>query len=230
MPDYFDRLVARAADWPDAPEAVPKVRPRLPDPFERPPRAQLEQFETVDAPPFTAPVPDDPPVPSLPAPPFPLPRPDFPAAGPEPRPEPVRQAERIVSVPSGQVRETLRRLVDRLEVRTEVVAAPPVRPAAPRAPRAGRPTGHRETVPAPVRPSVVDIRLAGRAQEPGGTARSPGERRAQPPPAERVVRVSIGKLAVKAAAQPEQPRPRGGQRPSPVVSLDRYLAGEGGGS
>ncbi|MFF7650936.1 hypothetical protein ACFZCY_13935 [Streptomyces sp. NPDC007983] len=232
MADYFDRLIARHAPAAAHGSATPRVRPRLPGPFER--------IEALRAP---EPLFDEP------APRFAAPPPSVPApegqivreirtdretvvrhTGPAPRAEGARPAEAETPAPL---------------LRPATPLAPGPRPAPPGAPRperrsaapGGAPDGPRRAAaptahpmgPAAARPSL-GAPLPTRPADAGpdrAAARSAAAGRRRPKTAERVVHVQIGRLEVS-AADPSGPRPaprpeRAGRR-EPALSLDDYLA------
>jgi hypothetical protein len=223
--DYFDRLVGRGGPA--------RVRPRLPEPFERAdaPHGPAEPLELDEERPAAAP-----------------PRPARPAAGPAPlHTAPARAADPAPARPAPP-------RVTRVLRETAVLAAAPapllLPPAAPPPPvppparpareRAAEPTDRQEPALAPVLPPTTTerpapgpapARPAVRATVPvpdaRGTARERDRRR---PAAERTVHVTIGRVEVTAAAPPRRgPAPDRPRRPAPTVSLDTYLSrgGEG---
>ncbi|WP_434582181.1 hypothetical protein [Carbonactinospora thermoautotrophica] len=228
MPDFFDRLVARAGLR--EPAGVARVRPRLPSLFERPQSpAEPTPYQKT-----------------------PRPRPTASAANPpgarsgppgERRAEPAlvqlvrqpvvyRNEQRVVAapgptpVPPGPVRPpaVLRP--------TGPPAGPPrpapriTPPAAAPEPRARPKTAPPQPGPLPRGPVAVSAVRRAPAREPAREP-APARRRQQPPRPERVVHVSIGRLEVRAAAPGPAPRPRPG-RPAPVMPLDEFLAREEG--
>jgi hypothetical protein len=221
MPDYFDRLLAKASD---VPGPTPRVRPRLPHLFERPTSVvELEQHGEVDAPP-SSPSPPEGPVPTTP----PLAHRATPAPRPAPlaeRPVEVRTEIRQDVTRSVEVVEAVHRLAERIEVRhgpqlvpVPIPPPPPVQPAPP------------PTVP-PVELSYVDQRQWVLPQD----RAAPGEQRWQQQPphrppraAERAIQVTIGRLEVNAAGTGKPEPPPRPARATPVVSLERYLAGNDG--
>lgn len=220
MPDYFDRLVGRSLGA-AATVDQPWVRPRLPQLFERPGPEATEFPAAAAAAPLT-PVPVTAPAGVPPAgagrdtlvdvrhtavtvreKAFDLPSPGFPA--------PAGDASPVVAAT-----ERVERLVERQTVRplTPAVVEHPVAE-----PRLDQPLTA-QVVP----PQAIDPRPAAAPAAPETVAA-----KADPQPAapERVVRISIGRLAVTAAA-PDRPD-RGPDRPGrakPRVSLDRYLGRE----
>ncbi|WP_158891587.1 hypothetical protein [Amycolatopsis anabasis] len=221
MRDFFDRLVTRAGFAESEP--APKVRPRLPNPFERAQPLEWDELVVLDETRATAPEPETAPEPR-PAPPR-ASAPPLSGSAPAPRPAgapPERRGEvRAEPVRRAQVTETVRQVVEHLEIHRTLVAPAPVPPDSPE-PRPELPVARANE---PVRPSVVDKTRARPVREVvAAEAARDAERRGEQPAAERVVRVTIGKLAVTAAgAQPPKPPPRTA-RPAPEVGLDRYLA------
>ncbi|MFF7994345.1 hypothetical protein ACFZDG_31765 [Kitasatospora xanthocidica] len=228
MPDHFDRLVTRAG--PDGFRAGVRVRPRLPGPFERL-DALAPALPVVDGESFG-------PGRSVGRPaPVPLPRP--PAA---PLATPVERALRAVV---GEDRPAVAPVLPL--PRTPLLIAPPVTPAAapavepaerrgPARPaavptpvtaphRAAAPELPTVAPPAPLRPAAAapaSVRRAAVAAAPG-QAHGTGTRRQQRP-VERVVRVRIGRVEVRAAQPaPAAPRKPTAARPSPALNLDTYL-------
>ena len=232
MPDFFDRLVACSVPGAEPPDLV-RARPRLPGPFERPaPAAAEPELEpdqglgpapaslppVVGAPPpaaaalveqsaFTRLVPQayraGPPPPGVPAAPVGL------LVPPAPPPRP--------SDPDGPRR-------DRGDAPAS--AAPPRLPADQPLPRLVPPPSPGPLVsaaamaaPGPA-PAPTEIRVVPVPQPTG---------RREPRPPERTVQVRIGRIEV-VAPQPEPPRSRPGraERRPPLLTLDRYLAGEPG--
>ncbi|MFE6867517.1 hypothetical protein ACFVFS_13225 [Kitasatospora sp. NPDC057692] len=232
MPDHFDRLVAKGGPGGDLAAGV-RVRPRLPGPFERitalgpAPTAVGEASAVPGGRPLAAPLPRTAPDPTARAgapratagddrpsavPALPLPRPPLlvapaiapaavSAAGPVPRVEAARPA------------------------------APPPRTARPATavpllapPRATAPEPPLGTPPAPARPAAAPAsgRRASAAAAPG-QAPGTGARRRQRP-VERVVRIQIGRVEVRAAERaPVGPRGPAATRPAPSVDLTGYL-------
>ncbi|GGN64261.1 hypothetical protein GCM10010112_24280 [Actinoplanes lobatus] len=216
-PDYFDRLLARHTGRGD----TGGTRPRLPGPFER----GEARWQEVEMPPLPAAHPvvresgDRPPT----APvrverhtEIRVERPDPGSA--DPAPAPLRRSTEIRSAEPAAVRETVTQVISGAPVRPAVTA--PQRPAPATAP-ADRPVAG----PAPVmRPAAGVAPVVAARRE---TALPPASRR-RARPAEPSVHVTIGRLEVRATAPERAPArtPRSG-RPSPVVSLTDYLAGEG---
>ncbi|MFD8192607.1 hypothetical protein [Streptomyces wuyuanensis] len=229
MPDYFDRLLARHT----AP-AAPRVRPRLPGPFERVEALRTAPPEAGEPAPLV-------PVAAQPAagPAGPVRReretrterhtavrpgperpraPEPPAAGPVGRPEPPRAApvaaQRQRPAPESGLRAG---------GRGTPTAADGVPPRAPGSAVA------RATAPAPRPAALVPARPRG-ADTPAGVrgATQGGLGRRAPRPAERVVHVQIGRLEVSAAPAPgggrPAPRPGRTERPGPALTLADYLA------
>ncbi|RGD58066.1 hypothetical protein DR950_09925 [Kitasatospora xanthocidica] len=223
MPDYFDRLVAKGGPGGD----TVRVRPRLPGPFER--------IETLGAAP--------PPVGEAAASgreagqpgPAPLPRP---SAAPRPLPSegPLRPALREAP-PTPPAALPL--------PRTPLLVTPPLAPArvAPAAPAgpgtegtAARPVAV-PAVTAPVRPSGPEqaatpppatgrlgVAPAARRPAAAGARAAAQAARGRQRPAERVVRVQIGRVEVRAAERaPAGPRRAAAARPSPALDLGAYL-------
>ncbi|MEU6703544.1 hypothetical protein [Streptomyces wuyuanensis] len=229
MPDYFDRLLARHT----AP-AAPRVRPRLPGPFERVEALRTAPPEAGEPAPL---VPVAPMPPAGPAGPVRHERetrterhtvvrtgpdrprvPEPPAAGPAGRPEPPRTAP---ATAPGQ------RPAPEAGLRAGRRGTPPAADGEPR--RAPGSAEARATAPAP-RPAALVPARPRRADTPAGvrgTAQGGLGRRA-PRPAERVVHVQIGRLEVSAAPAPGagRPAPRSGrtERPGPALTLADYLA------
>ncbi|MFD8781046.1 hypothetical protein [Kitasatospora sp. NPDC059599] len=224
MPDHFDRLVAKGD--PGGDRAGVRVRPRLPGPFERP-EALAPALPVVDEESFgpgrsgrrPAPVP-------LPRPPAaPVERAlrtvvgeDRPAVAPVlplPRP-PLLIAPPVTPVAAPAVEPALRREDARpAAVPTPVTALH--RAAAPELPTVAPPAPVRTAAAAP-----ASVRRAAAAAAPG-QAHGTGTRRRQRP-VERVVRVQIGRVEVKAAQRtPTGPRKPAAARPGPALDLDKYL-------
>jgi hypothetical protein len=237
MPDHFDRLVARGtglvtgAGEEGGPTAVP-ARPRLPLPFERPDLKVTE--ETVSA--FAAahgPAAGREHDPVRPAGP--------PASGPAtPPPALVRliRHETVLRERTERIRPAgpARHSAPPEEWRPATTPAPetppqPREPARPRNPReeSARPS----RVPAAPRPrppvpAVAASRASTNAFEPRRDQRLAAAHR-ETRPAERVVRVSIGRLEVTATGAPRQSAPdRPPSRRGPAMTLDRFLARRAG--
>lgn len=230
MPDHFDRLARRST--PDA-AGVPRVRPRLPGPFERidAPGTEPQPFHSE----HTAAAPNRPTGPTLPR---------------DPSPAEHRRTDppatlRVVQLPS-VVRELA--VPDR-GVLTAPAVPPPLRPglrpAAPHA-EAGRAAPRAERPPTELTKRQTTLSVVRSAAEPPPAARSAAPARAsaraaaaaeprghgrQPRPPERVVHVSIGRLEVRAAERRPDPDRRGERaerpaRPVPSLSLHTYLSRE----
>jgi hypothetical protein len=246
MPDFFDRLVGRGA--PDAggpgPGGPPRVRPRLPGPFERMDALggdtgiRTVHEERTAAPPVTGP------------------------AGPVPPPAPTPIGDRRTARPAtpgelrlpAAVREQLydSRLAPRAPAASLLMppAAPAVRPAERPGPRTAAPRDDRGPGPAgpanrqapapaaalpaaPARPVPAGPgpRPAAGRRSPAGNADPAGSRGGGQRPPERVVHVSIGRLEVKAAGPAARAQDRPGRtdrprRPAPVLGLSEYLSRE----
>ncbi|MFJ8622351.1 hypothetical protein ACIRD3_05840 [Kitasatospora sp. NPDC093550] len=227
MPDHFDRLVAKGG--PGGDRAGVRVRPRLPGPFERL-DALAPALPVVGEESFGPGRPVGRPAP------VPLPRP--PAA-------PPARVERALRAAEDGERTTVAPVLPL--PRTPLLIAPPatpvVAPAVEPAVRreAARPAAapapvtapHRAAArelpnaapPAPARPAVA-ARAAGRraagAVAPG-QAHPAGARRQQRP-VERVVRVQIGRVEVRAAERAAAgERKPAAARPGPALDLDTYL-------
>ena len=229
MADYFDRLIARHASAVAHGPATPRVRPRLPGPFERiealrAPEPRLDE----PAPPFAAPLPP------VPAPerhlvrevrtdretvvrtdPAPRGEPDAPVAPPHTAPL-LRAATQLTPGPRPADPDTVR---------------PSWRAASPATSDVPRRTAAPARVPsdnAVVRPAAA-ASLLPRAADTGpdrAAARSAAARR-RPRATERVVHVQIGRLEVSAAdpsGPRAAPRPERTGRSAPRLSLDDYLA------
>lgn len=236
-PDFFDRLLARHTPSADHAAAPVRVRPRLPEPFER-----VAAVGTADRGPATQPSPA--PAPGRAA----VPPPGEPGHGPwEIRTEHERTVVRAQRTPGTEDPATR-------------AAAPPgtepplLRPTATPEPRwhpaeaarqvsgravgtvlgplanerPGPPSTGAPLVPPPgvgaLRPAAApDAAFAAR-----GAARAAAARRG-PRATERVVHVQIGRLEVSAAAPAvgPEPRPRAAARRSATVSLEDYLSGRG---
>ncbi|MFD4655983.1 hypothetical protein ACFWP2_10170 [Kitasatospora sp. NPDC058444] len=228
MPDHFDRLVAKGG--PGGDRAGVRVRPRLPGPFERL-DALAPAPPVVDEESFGPGRPGGRPVP------VPLPR--TPAAPPA---VPVERALRAVA---GEDRPAVAPVLPL--PRTPLLVPPPVtplaapavepavrgaaaRPAAVPTPvtaphRAGAPEPPAVAPPAPVRPAAAVPASARRAAgaAAAGQAHGTGTRRRQRP-VERVVRVQIGRVEVKAAQRtPAGPPKPAATRPGPALDLGKYL-------
>jgi hypothetical protein len=254
MPDFFDRLVARsagpnggsggtaaAASEPERPAGMAVARPRVPGLFERPaPRAPEQEWEAEAAPPLG-----------------PVFMPPLPAAAPATSPQRRTRAE-LVRPPvayRGAERESepdpvpttpAALLSPAVPDRPAPPAGKPAVPAAwpdtaigilvgpgpelgggPDAPAPALPTG----APAPGRrPRVpaVPARRQPAASQPG--RETTGRQSQAAPPAEPAVQIRIGRIEVRASDPPghQAPARRTAARPGPVLSLDRFLAGEGG--
>ncbi|GHF67017.1 hypothetical protein GCM10018790_51200 [Kitasatospora xanthocidica] len=227
MPDHFDRLVAKGG--PGGDRAGVRVRPRLPGPFERP-DALAPAPPVVDEESFGPGRSGGRPAPA------PLPRP---SAAP-----PAAPVERALRAVAGEDRPSLAPVLPL--PRRPLLIAPPVTPVA--APvveptvrrEAARPAvvptpvtaPHRATAPGPptvappaaVRPAAASasVRRAAGAAAPG-QAHGTGSRRRQQP-VERVVRVQIGRVEVRASQPtPAGPRKPAAARPGPALDLDKYL-------
>lgn len=218
MPDYFDRLIGRSLGAEAGDQ--PWVRPRLPQLFERP---ALELHETRIA--ATAPDPAA-------APPPPPPRQptgehvvehtrttETVRARAVPDPPPLSPTSPLSApAPTGRTPDPV---VPSAAPITTVDVLPVTPPAAPVAgPVLDRPLAARPVPPAPADPRPA-APVAARSATPAGRADRP-----QPAP-ERVVRISIGRLAVTAAGSDRPARDaERRERSAPRVSLDRYLGRE----
>ncbi|MFF2076564.1 hypothetical protein ACFVXG_17620 [Kitasatospora sp. NPDC058162] len=232
MPDHFDRLLAKGG--PGADRAGVRLRPRLPGPFERPDALAPARPVTAEEPfgpgrsggrPVAVPLPRPSAAPlaapagtalraveggdrPAAAPVLPLPRtpllvtpPVTPAAAPAVAPTARREAARPTAVPTPVT--ALHR-----------AAAPELPPVAP---------------PAAIRPAAApaSVRRAAAAAAPGLTHGTGARRRQRP--VERVVRVQIGRVEVRAAERaPAAPRKPAAARPAPALDLDKYLNGRSG--
>ncbi|MFF7454612.1 hypothetical protein [Kitasatospora sp. NPDC008115] len=232
MPDHFDRLLNKGDPVRDRAGTGVRVRPRLPGPFER--------IETLGPARTPMTVGEEPVVPGRPPVPGPLPRPAPPATAPtggtprvavgDHRPAavpvlPLPRTPLLVAPPiapaatAPAVEPPARTAAARPTAAPPVNAAPltaPPRTAAPE-PSAGAPS-------AAPRPAVAPSpgRLATAAASPGSTDGGRGRRRQRP--VERVVRVQIGRVEVRAAERaPAAPRRPEASRPAPALALDRYL-------
>ncbi|MFB7469395.1 hypothetical protein [Kitasatospora sp. NPDC056184] len=232
MPDHFDRLVAKGGPGAD-PAAGVRARPRLPEPFERitalgPALPAAEEAPVAaDGRPLAAPLPRSAPSPAVPpgapraavgddrpaaAPVLPSPHPPLlvapptaPTAAPAAGPVVRVAAARPAAPPTGAARPV-----------TAVPAAAP-----PRAAASGPSVG---TPPAPARPATAPAsgRRAAAAAAPGQAPGTAARRRQRP--VERVVRVQIGRVEVRAAERtPAGPRGPAASRPAPAVDLAGYL-------
>ncbi|TQK42930.1 hypothetical protein FBY35_4375 [Streptomyces sp. SLBN-118] len=233
MPDYFDRLLARYTPVP-AGGGAPRVRPRLPGPFER-----VEALRS------------GPPDPGQPA--ALIPSAPHPAFGPA---ELVRHEREIRTDRETVVRTETAAVPGESERRAEQAVQAPgplLRPAAPApvaprpatadVPRAGRrgaasPVADTPRTPTASVPRATEAapRADGAPARPRGadtaTARGAalaGVGRRAPRPAERVVHVQIGRLEVSASPPPGASRPSGGRpehtgRRAPALTLDDYLS------
>ncbi|MFG2911489.1 hypothetical protein ACGF0D_01165 [Kitasatospora sp. NPDC048298] len=242
MPDHFDRLVAkgargrgrdRAGSGSDAgSEAVVRVRPRLPGPFERidglgPVRPDVDGESAApgrpDVRPAAAPLPW-PTAASRPGPAEGAPRTAAhdgrPAATPVlPLPRtPLLVAPSIAPVAAPTVEPVVRAGAARPAAPPAGTATPGTAPSRTDIPRAaGAP-------PVPVRPAVAPA--SGRRAALAATlGHAPGSGdRGRQRPVERVVRVQIGRVEVRAAERtPVGPRRPAAARPAPALDLDRYL-------
>jgi hypothetical protein len=253
MADFFDRLVARGARLDLAGPAsaaaeagrqagMVMARPRLPGPFERPAPQVAEQLLEADA---------------GPAPPGAW-SPPPPAAAPAPAPQRRTHAE-LVRLPvahrgAERDREPLPPPsgppAPLVPAGPQLPRPPAAEPAAAPAPRDGaRPAGARRGpglragpgLPLPVLPAVAAEPGQGPRMAPAQARRSRGAAHAdaaaghQPratPPGGPTVRISIGRIEVRASGPAEQggtQKRAAAARPAPVLSLDRFLAGDGGG-
>lgn len=227
MPDFFDRVVARDFGLPADAYGVIRVRPRLPQIFERREPAAPEPPEVPHQPRSTI----SGPTPGLPdrhqtaatvreqrldvvlAPPLSVPR-------TEPAPPPTREREQPPAP------EHFRQVVE------QIVTTPApllVAPAVAAAPEVRLPTpepGRREFSPAPtVVPAVRPPAPNNGWPDPVAAAVTRRRESALP---ERVVRISIGRVEVKAAdVQPPRPSAQQG-RPATALSLEGYLATKDG--
>ncbi|MFC0111335.1 hypothetical protein [Kibdelosporangium aridum] len=221
MPDHFDRLLAKASG---APGPVPQARLRLPHLFERPQHApELEQYEEIETPRVRT---------AVPAPPRTL----IPGRLPEtpeqdvrtgPIREEVRTEVRQDVTKSVEIVQAVHRIEERVELRRDAELVPVHLPPPPL-------TSIER--PAPVITATVSGQSTVEARQPASTADptfSRQERRAEQaqvhsPRTERAVQVNIGRLEVNVAG-PARATPRARpSRAAPVVSLERYLAGEDG--
>ncbi|MFE7559788.1 hypothetical protein [Kitasatospora sp. NPDC057500] len=231
MPDHFDRLLNKGDPVPDRAGTGVRVRPRLPGPFER--------IETPGPARTPVAVGDEPVVPGRPPAPGVLPRPAAPAPAPTGGAPRVTVGDRRPAAAPGLPLP-----------RTPLLVAPPIAPAAAATVEplvrtaAARPTAAPPDNPAPLtapprtaapepsagapsaapRPAVAPTpgRRATAATAPGRTVGGRARRRQQP--VERVVRVQIGRVEVRAAERaPAVPRRPEASRPAPALGLDRYL-------
>lgn len=245
MPDFFDRLLARHAPArAGTPTGAPRLRPRLPGPFERGVAAESEGPEpargtAAPGPATRATGPDRSPVTSRPvAPPAAtvarpataLSRDRPPTTAVRPAPSPPVPAPPAVPPPLAAFP---RRAAGRGRREDTGPAAPagrrPARGAARSAQTQARAAGRPATEAVP----LARPRPAERAVATTGSA----DRRRRHQPSERVVRVSIGRLEVTVEPRPAPTKPagRGGPgdagRARPSLTLDRYLSrGNGGGA
>ena len=255
MPDFFDRLAARsagpgggsggtaaAAAEPERRAGMAVARPRVLGPFERPAPPAPEQEWEAEAPPALGP--EFMPPPSAAAPAIP-PRRPTPAELVRP-PVAFRGAERdseLGPVPTTRVAPLSPAVPDR--------PTPPAwKPGVPAAwpdtsigilVRPGRELGGGPDAPAPVVPAGAPApRL--RPRIPAAPARAQptasqagrettGRQPQAVPPAGPAVQIRIGRIEVRASGPPghHPPARRATARPAPVLSLGRFLAGEGGG-
>lgn len=254
MPDFLDRLIARsgppvgggpgngaAAAGPERLAGMAMARPRVPGLFER--RAPPAPESDLDA--EAAPQPAEPGSTGIP-------RATAPAVPRQPRthawllhaPAAYRGREHDREPPPPTAVAAL------LPVAPQLVPPPAAAPAAQPLGRDGtpairmhpgkdpeggqgaplilRPAG----TPAPqARPRITAAAPAPRipvTAQPGGAAASQSSH--VPPPSGPIVRISIGRIEVRPAGPAGRPRPgtaRGGAA-GPALSLDRFLAGEGG--
>ncbi|WP_055554567.1 hypothetical protein [Streptomyces sp. NBRC 110028] len=231
MADYFDRLIARHAPAAAHGPVTPRVRPRLPGPFER--------IEALRAP---EPLLDEP------VPPFAAPLPSPPAPEGQIVREIRTERETVVrhtgSVPRAEGDRTAEPETPAPPLRPAAPLGPGPRPATPGAPRperrsaapGGAPGGPRPTAvptarpmgPAAARPALgapPSTRAADAGPDRAAARSAAGRRR--PRTAERVVHVQIGRLEVSAAdlsGPRPAPRPERAGRREPALSLDDYLA------
>ncbi|WP_410539692.1 hypothetical protein [Streptomyces sp. KL2] len=242
MPDYFDRLLTRhipaargAGAAPGRGPGVPvRVRPRLPEPYERVEALRGAPWEPEEANPFLPPAPR------------PAVRPGDDRAAVRHERE-IRTEHRTVvrtgPVPDGDRARppAAARPVQPQPARRATASPPPA--AVPAPPRGGRTAPARtereplpaavpapvprDAGPAPVPTVAVPLRPAG-ARAAREAARAAGGRR-RSRTAERTVHVRIGRLEVSAAPPAAGPagagRPQRPARPAPALSLADYLAG-----
>jgi len=254
MPDFFDRLVARSAS-PDggsggaeAAAAEPErraemvvARPRIPGPFERPaPPAPEQEWEAEAPPPFG---PEFMPPPSAAAPATPsrrrihteLVRPPVAYRGAERDSEPapaatIRAAPRSPAVPDRPAPPAGRPATPAAWPDTATgILVPPGRElgGGPDAPAPVAPTG----APAPgLRPRVPAVPARRQSAAPQADRETTGRPPQAAPPAGPAVRIRIGRIEVRSSDPPGHHglAGRATARPGPVLSLDRFLAGEGG--
>ncbi|RSM87840.1 hypothetical protein DMH04_08905 [Kibdelosporangium aridum] len=222
MPDYFDRLLAKASD---APGPVPQARPRLPHLFERPQHVpELEQYEEIETPGVRAavPTPLTPLVPGRAHDKTPVEQ-----VHTGPSREEVRTEVRQDVTRSVEIVQAVHRIEERVELRRDAELVPVHLPPPPLT-SIERPEPVITSTAA--NQSTVEVRPPASAADPTVSSQ---ERRAEQaqvhsPRAERAVQVTIGRLEVNVAG-PDRATPRARpSRAAPVVSLERYLAGEDG--
>ncbi|SOD63441.1 hypothetical protein SAMN06297387_110173 [Streptomyces zhaozhouensis] len=234
--DHFDRLLARHT--PVAPTRVPRVRPRLPGPFERVESLRADPG-ALDPPGRPGPVP----FPSTPERARDRAFPGRPAtretrtehhtverAAPAPGPAPgPAEAGRPRAAAPGERAARVAPVVPR-RAAAPAPAEPAGRAEAAPARAAGAPPGGPAVRRAPV-PSAPPARppAARASPAPADALRAAAARRSARPP-ERVVRVRIGRLEVNAAPPPRAAARRDGDgaaagRAAPTVSLRDFLAG-----
>ncbi|MFE0044598.1 hypothetical protein [Streptomyces albireticuli] len=245
MPDFFDRLLARHAPARrDAPTGTTRLRPRLPEPFDRTGTTGADGPEPSDAwdvpagpartagtgrrPAATLPVP--PPAPTAPRPATARTRDHAPAAVARSLPARPLLAAPAVPPPLAPVPG---RDAGRERRRDAGPAEPSGRPAARRTARPAEPPAR--TAGEPTAAAVPQARP--RRSERAAPAVPAAERRRRHQPPERVIRVSIGRLEVNGERRPLPTKPTvrggpdGGGRPRPSLTLDQYLTrGDGGGA
>ncbi|MFF2658442.1 hypothetical protein ACFVUH_13860 [Kitasatospora sp. NPDC058032] len=239
MPDHFDRLVAKGAPGrdPAGAGAGVRVRPRLPGPFERI-DALGPTLPAGGGEPVAPGLPDGRPVLAL------LPRSATPHPTPAGETPPAAVgAARPAAAPALPLPRTPLLLAPPIAPATARADEPPprtgaARPAAPAPVTAAPVAAPQRTVaaeppagapPAPVRPAVAPAsgRRAAAVAAPGHASGNGAGTRRRPRPVERVVRVRIGRVEVRAAERVQaEPRRPAAARPAPALGLDTYLTRE----
>ena len=229
MPDFFDRLIARARP-PEASD-VAFAYPRLPGPFERPaappPDPFIETIEEVREAP--ARMPDPRPAPSIPTPATRSNPPALKADSRTPQAPPVRDEPPPPRPAPAQPPTPT-------PVATPMLLEPETAPADQSPDRPSRPIADQERVTIVTRPEQAPPPAVPRPLAIPAAAVHPAQDRVNPPPPEPpVVTVRIGRIEVRDASRDSdrRERPKKNQakrRPAPKLTLAAYLAAATGGS
>lgn len=226
MPDFFDRLIARARP-PEASD-VAFAYPRLPGPFERPaappPDAFIETIEEVrEAGPPPTGMPHPRPAPGVP-----------PATRSDPPPlEPASIIARAPAVPGEPPPVSPAQAPARqpmpMPLATPVLIGPDASSTAPAAQPAdspSRPIADQERVTIVSRPGQEPPLAPPRPLAIPAAAVRPIQDGVPPPPEPPVVTVRIGRIEVRDATQDRRERPKNlaKRRPAPKLTLAAYLA------